>query len=346
VAYGTLAADERRALHAAAVDAIERAYADRLDERRDQLAHHVARGEVWSKAMSYFRASLDISVEDVSAVWRAGDHAHAVARSYDDLRVAQEFKNLVFQMEIQLRLGRAHHSLGDYRKAIELLRRNTDEVGDEIPETSPARVAALLSWVWLALAHAEVGERADAQRCATQALAAAETIGDAYARAAAPWAAGVVALLEGAVDGALSWLSLARDASRSRGAGDLAPAIAAALGFAQALAGRHEEAAVTLAAAVADAEAKGVHADHALRLAWWAEAERLAGRVGEAEALAMRAMETARRHGERGHLAWALHARANVAAARGEAGAAALAEDARALAERLGMRALLAREAV
>ncbi len=277
--------------------------------------------------------------------WRAGDHAHVVAHSHDELRVAHSFKNLLFQIEIQQRLGRAYHSLGDYPKAIEMLRRNTDEVGDEMLGTSRAHVAVLLSWVWLALAYAEVGKRSDAQRSATQALAAAETIGDVYARAAAPWAAGVVALLDGAVDGALSWLTLARDASRSLGADDPAPAIGAALGFALALAGRHEEAVVTLSAAVTDAAMSGLHANQALRLAWWAEAERLAGHLDQAATLAGRALETARRHGERGHEAWALLALANVAAARGEAKAEALMQETRTLAETLGMRALLSRAA-
>jgi tetratricopeptide (TPR) repeat protein len=257
--------------------------------------------------------------------------------------VAHEFKNLVFQMELQLRLGRAYHSLGEYRKAIEVLRRNTDELGDDIPETSPARVAALLSWVWLALAHAEVGESAAAQRSATQALAAAEAIGDAYAKAAAPWAAGVAALLEGATDGALSWLRLAREATRDPGAADVAPPVAAALGFALAAAGRPDEGAAMLSAAVADAEAKGLKADHALRLAWWAEAERSAGRSADAEAIGTRALETARRHGERGHEAWALLALASVAADRGDARAEALRQEARTLAESLGMRPLLSR---
>jgi tetratricopeptide (TPR) repeat protein len=201
----------------------------------------------------------------------------------------------------------------------------------------------VLSWVWLALAHAEIGERANAEWSATQALATAETHGDGYARAAAPWASGVVALLDGAIDGALSWLSLAREASGHRSAEDLVPPIGAALGFALALAGRHDEAAATLAAAVGDAEASGLRANHALRLAWWAEAERLAGHHAQAEALATRALDTARRHGERGHEAWALVVLANVAAARGDSGAAALAQDARTLAERLEMRPLLAR---
>src|SRR4030095_11407234 len=119
VAYDSLAADERRALHAAAIDAIERAYAGRLTERLDQLAHHVARGEVWSKALAYFRESVDIAVEAGSTAARSGDHRHALERGREDFRIALSFKNLVGQIDVQLRIGRVHHSLGDYRQAIE-----------------------------------------------------------------------------------------------------------------------------------------------------------------------------------------------------------------------------------
>jgi transcriptional regulator with AAA-type ATPase domain/tetratricopeptide (TPR) repeat protein len=342
VAYGTLGAEERRALHAAAVSTMERAYAGRLDERRDQIAHHVARGEVWSKAIHYFHASLDLSLDDATAAWRAGEHAAALPRARDDLRIAQEFKNMAGQMEVQLRLGRIHHSLGDYRSAIAALRWNIGVLGDEVMQASQARVAALLSRVWLALACAAVGEREEAERSASQAVESGR-LTDTYARAAAPWAAGMVALLGGAVDRALSWLTVARDASRSLSAEELGPATAAALGFAQALAGRHDEGIATLAAAVADAEARGFHVDHALRLAWWAEAERMAGNLDRAHALATRGLETARKYSERGHEAWARCVLAAIATARGEPEAVRMAAEARALAERLEMRALLAR---
>ena len=51
VAYGSLVGDRRRALHARIVDAIERLYADRLDEQIDRLAHHAVRSEVATKAV-------------------------------------------------------------------------------------------------------------------------------------------------------------------------------------------------------------------------------------------------------------------------------------------------------
>ena len=55
VAYGGLLQDRRRVLHARIVEAIETLYPERLTEQVEQLAHHAWRGEVWHKALAYFR---------------------------------------------------------------------------------------------------------------------------------------------------------------------------------------------------------------------------------------------------------------------------------------------------
>ena len=55
VAYGSLLQDRRRALHARAVEAIERLYPERLAEHVERLAHHALRGEAWEKAVPYLR---------------------------------------------------------------------------------------------------------------------------------------------------------------------------------------------------------------------------------------------------------------------------------------------------
>jgi class 3 adenylate cyclase/tetratricopeptide (TPR) repeat protein len=55
VAYGSLLAERRRALHARIVGAIEALHGDRLDEQVERLAHHALRGEVWDKALAYLR---------------------------------------------------------------------------------------------------------------------------------------------------------------------------------------------------------------------------------------------------------------------------------------------------
>jgi class 3 adenylate cyclase/tetratricopeptide (TPR) repeat protein len=55
VAYGSLLAERRRALHARIVSAIEALYGDRLDEQVERLAHHALRGELREKAVHYLR---------------------------------------------------------------------------------------------------------------------------------------------------------------------------------------------------------------------------------------------------------------------------------------------------
>jgi tetratricopeptide (TPR) repeat protein len=55
VAYETLLQERRRALHARIVAALEALVGDRLAEQVERLAHHALRGEVWAKALAYFR---------------------------------------------------------------------------------------------------------------------------------------------------------------------------------------------------------------------------------------------------------------------------------------------------
>ena len=55
VAYSSLLQERRRVLHARIVEALERLAPDRLAEQAERLAHHALRGEVWDKALAYFR---------------------------------------------------------------------------------------------------------------------------------------------------------------------------------------------------------------------------------------------------------------------------------------------------
>jgi predicted ATPase len=70
VAYGSLLQARRRTLHAAIVGAIEGAYADRLAEQTERLAHHALRGEIFDKAAQYLHAAGTRSV--TRSVYRDG----------------------------------------------------------------------------------------------------------------------------------------------------------------------------------------------------------------------------------------------------------------------------------
>ena len=53
VAYGSLLQEQRRALHARIVEALEALAGDRVAEQVERLAYHALRGEVWDKAVTY-----------------------------------------------------------------------------------------------------------------------------------------------------------------------------------------------------------------------------------------------------------------------------------------------------
>src|SRR5262249_2481577 len=55
VAYGSLLQERRRVLHAQIVERLEALTGDRVAEQVERLAHHALRGEVWNKALGYFR---------------------------------------------------------------------------------------------------------------------------------------------------------------------------------------------------------------------------------------------------------------------------------------------------
>ena len=66
VSYGSMLENQRYALHARVVDAIETLYPDRLPEHSDALAYHAFRGKVWNKAVTYLRNAGDRALRSSS----------------------------------------------------------------------------------------------------------------------------------------------------------------------------------------------------------------------------------------------------------------------------------------
>ena len=77
VAYGSLLLERRRVLHARIVEALEALAGERVAEQVERLAHHALRGEVWDKALAYFRQAGEKAMDAVGpprgrGVLRAG----------------------------------------------------------------------------------------------------------------------------------------------------------------------------------------------------------------------------------------------------------------------------------
>jgi transcriptional regulator with AAA-type ATPase domain/tetratricopeptide (TPR) repeat protein len=70
VVSASLLADDRRALHAATVSALERAHGERLGEHVESLAHHALGAESWEKAVTYLWQAAE-RARSRSAHWEA-----------------------------------------------------------------------------------------------------------------------------------------------------------------------------------------------------------------------------------------------------------------------------------
>jgi len=119
VAYGGLLQERRRALHKQILKVLETRSADRLDEQVERLAHHALRGEVWDKALVYFRqagakaAARSANREAVSCFEQA-----LVA-----LKHLPQSRDLVEQAsDLRFDLRNALFPLGEYEQILHFLR--------------------------------------------------------------------------------------------------------------------------------------------------------------------------------------------------------------------------------
>jgi tetratricopeptide (TPR) repeat protein len=361
VTYGSLLQDHRRALHARIVDGIERVYADRLVEHIDRLAHHVFRGEVWHKALRYLRQTgtaasqqsidaLKVSLGgggDSGHLWWRGEYDRAVTIARREQTLAASFGNFELVIAANFRLGQASHSLGEYSKAAEVLERNVTLLEGDLRQEKfgLAGLPSVFSRTWLALCLAEQGGLEAAAAHTEEAVAIAEAENHALSLVVAHAGCGMLHGQHGDYAKAIESLERGLAISRVSDIPLLFPLIAAPLGWAYARSGRHDEGLRLLQDAVQRAEAMEFAANHALRVAWLAEAYLLTGDGDAAKRLALRALDLARQHGERGHEAYVLRLLAELAMKGSVPDIEKAAEHFRAaltLAEMLGMQPLAA----
>jgi len=422
--YESLLGEQRRALHARIVDAIEQLWADRLGEHVEHLAHHAFHGGAWGKAVAYFRqagakaagrsahreaaacyeqalAALEHLPESRERVEQAidlrfdlrtslhllgeferildhlreaqalaealgeprrlgwvssyvmqyfrntGDQAGAMEAGHRALAIAEKLGDFPLQVATNTHLGVVYGTLGEYRRAVEILRRNVESLaGPRVRERfGLAGLPAVLSRGYLAWYLAELGEFPEAMAWADEGLKIAESVEDPYTRAFACTMVGWPALLKGTPEPAIPVLERGLDLCRVMNFRILFPPVACCLGAAYALAGRSGEAIPLLEQAVEGAVSIKRKDRYSIFLARLGEAHLGAGRPDRATEPAGRALQLAREQKERGHEAYALRLLAE-AASRASIPEAEKAEasyrQAMALAEELGMRPLVA----
>jgi len=198
---------------------------------------------------------------------------------------------------------------------------------------------------WFVWCLAELGEFAEAAACGDEGVRIAEAANEPFSLIQAYLGIGGLRLWAGDADRAIPPLERALVLCGTAHIRVLIPRVAASLGHAYTVSGRVGEALPLLERAVQQAFSMPVIFLQATVLIWLGEAYLAAGRPDDATEPALRALEHARQHKERGHEAWTLRLLAEISAHRdppdvdsAEAGY----RQAIALAEQLEMRPLVA----
>jgi class 3 adenylate cyclase/tetratricopeptide (TPR) repeat protein len=290
------------------------------------------------------RARLGRVLAGMTSILRVtGDHDGAIAAGQQAFELAVALGESALQMEAAYRLGQAYYAIGDFGRAVELLRQNVEAADRE--SGTPRTAFRIQSQAMLARASSTLGAFAEGRRHGEEALRLATLAGRGQTPIVAHGYLGELYLAQGDLEQAIRVLEPGLALCRAAGDRDFLRVIATALGPAYALQGRLEEGRVLLEEGISESLRTGGVLALASRVAWLSEVCRLAGRGEEAWQHARQALDLARQHKECGNEALALHQLGVVyahASPPDAVQAEAYYQQALVLAEALGMRPLQA----
>jgi DNA-binding NtrC family response regulator/tetratricopeptide (TPR) repeat protein len=312
-----------------------------------RIIDHLREAERLAEELGDRRRLARVSSFMSFCVWMTGDHDRAVALGQRALAIADTFRDFPLQVRTNFYIGQAYNAKGDYRNAIDVLRRTVVSLEAELrrKRLGMAGLPAVFSRSWLAWCRAELGEFAEGAAMADEGMRIAEEADHPFSLAVACSGIGILSLRKGDLHRAISVLERGLQVCQTWHIPLMFPWVASALGYAYALAGRVDEAVPVLEQAVDQAAAVAILGRLSIQVAWLGEVHLLAGRVSDAARFAQHALDLSREHKERGHEAWTLRLLAEVAARRDPPEverADAFYHEALALADELGMRPLSA----
>jgi tetratricopeptide (TPR) repeat protein len=277
----------------------------------------------------------------------AGAYDQAISAAQRAFALGTANGDVVLQALANYNLGIAYMAQGDYHRAI-------DCFGQAMAGLDGARyherfgqvfLPAVQCRAWLAACHAELGTFAEGGALGDEGLRIAEAVGQPTSLMFASWELGLLSLRQGELPKALPLLKRAMGLCRGTDLLLYLPLMAVALGTAYTLGVRVAGAVPVLMQAMEQTMTMEVVALQALCHLSMGEAQLLAGRLEEAQALAERTLMHASQRQERGHEAYALRLLGEIAAHRAPSEvepAEAHYQQALTLADELGMRPLMA----
>jgi tetratricopeptide (TPR) repeat protein len=177
VAYGSLLLERRRMLHARIVEALEALTGDRLAEQVERLAHHALRGDVWDKALAYFRQAGERAVTR-SAHREAAEYFEQALRALGHLPEERETREQAIDLRLALRS--ALLPSGDFGRILAVLREAESLMATLDDPRRLGRVSRFLSGHFYFMGALDQAITA-AQRALTLATASGEVVLQALA---------------------------------------------------------------------------------------------------------------------------------------------------------------------
>jgi class 3 adenylate cyclase/tetratricopeptide (TPR) repeat protein len=317
----------------------------------EKMQTYLREAEAMANAMSDARRLGLVSVHTGEYFRQTGQFAEARTLAEHALALGDKLQDVPLRLYASHYLGLACHTLGDYRRASELLQAVTHSSQTEWPTGASGGVIG--SWAafqaitlaWLARCLAEVGELEEGVAAGRRAVAIAEGLESPYCLAAACIGLGYNSLIRGDAAAASPVLERACIVARDANLTLFRPQALRLLGGAYLLAGRIDEGVGLVQTAADEVQSSRLLMQHAPVLALVGEACLLGARVDEASTAAQRAVAFARERGQRGEEAVALRVLGEIAS-HPDPPDVEIAEDhyrqAIALAGGLGMRPLVA----
>jgi class 3 adenylate cyclase/tetratricopeptide (TPR) repeat protein len=264
------------------------------------------------------QARLGTVLNLITAHWNiAGNSEKAVVSAKEALTYTKAPENIDIHIVAHYFLGVAYHNLGLYEAAVEVLGLVLPLIGNRKFELFGTTGSVyVICRAWLVRGLAQLGRFCDAAAYADDAIRTAEESKHPYSIAYAHYGSGILFLLQGDFDRAITLLERGLTICDAADIPVQRPLVASCLGAAYASVGRLEEAYQLLESAVAHTASMRRLAGQAMRVAWLSGAYLLAGRTDEAEVLARRGLELASESKDKGSQAWLMEILAEVAARR------------------------------
>jgi tetratricopeptide (TPR) repeat protein len=309
------------------------------------ILEHLRQAEALARALDDQRRLGQVFSYMARQFRQIADFDQAITSGERALAVAAALRDFDLQVRTHSFMGQTYYFLGDYHRALDILRRNVASLeGKHLGEQfGGGLTASMHSRTWMVTSLAELGAFTEGLALAEEQIRVAESTDQPEKIVQASFTTGLLSLRKGDLDQAIAALECGLRLCEVWNLGGWLPIVPSNLGYAYALSGRVAEA-IPLLEQTVGPNVNITGAD-ALCLAYLSEGYLLAGRREEATQLAGRAFRLSSERHLRGQQAWVLRLLGEIAAQH-DPPEVVPAEDyyrqALALADGLGMRPLMA----